>query len=307
MMKDADCSLRSASLEHALAGTCYRAVRKLGEGTSSEVFAARGPLGELRAVKVLRPIHEGADEAALRLTQEGRVLAELDHPHVVKVLDVGLTADGRPYFVMDRLRGETLRERLDRDGKLPPVDACSLMLGVLDGLDAAHRAGIVHRDVKPSNIFLCRGDGPSGVERAILLDFGIAKVRGSSLDPTGAAFVIGTPRYLAPEQILGGRVDARTDVYSMGILLFEVIAGRGPFDAKGPLPSMRAHLNDKPHALRKFVDVPPELEKAVARALRKEPDRRWPSAGALAAALRGACVRSRRDAGSPGLCWSGAQ
>lgn len=276
-------------LDRPLAGTRFRAARAIGAGATSEVFEARDPLGEVRAVKVLRGTFARSSDAALRLTQEGLALAALDHPNVVKVSEVGSTPDGRPYFVMERLEGETLRDRIERAGRLPLAEACARMVEALAGLAAAHRAGVVHRDVKPSNIFLARDASaqlsPRG-ERAVLLDFGIAKIEGALSGLTTDAHVLGTPRYLAPEQILGGKVDARTDIYSVGLVLFEAIAGRGPYDAEDTIPIMRAHLSEEPHLLRKFVAAPPDLERAIARALQKEPGKRWPSAEALAVALR---------------------
>jgi serine/threonine protein kinase len=277
------------ALDRPLAGTRFRAARAIGAGSTSEVFEARDPLGEVRAVKVLRGTIARSSDAALRLMQEGRALAALDHPNLVKVSEVGSTADGRPYFVMERLEGETLRDRIERVGRLPLAEACARMVEALAGLAAAHRAGVVHRDVKPSNIFLTRDVGahfaPRG-ERAVLLDFGIAKIDGDLSGLTTDAHVLGTPRYLAPEQILGGKVDARTDIYSVGLVLFEAITGRGPYDATDTIPIMRAHLSEEPHSLRRFVDAPPDLERAITRALQKEPGRRWPSAEALAVVLR---------------------
>ena len=230
-----------------LSGTPYRRIARIGGGTSAEVFEVEGPRGARRALKVLRAIHQGARDTASRLEREGRALARLNHPNLVRVIDAGVTADGRPYFAMPRLKGETLRERLEREGKLSPERAAELVIGLLDGLDAAHAAGIIHRDVKPANIFLVPqakaiGAAPGFVERCVLFDFGIAKVEGCADATTTGAVIIGTPRYLAPEQILGGRVDGRTDVYAVGIVLFEMIAGRGPYDGDDSVELMHAHL-----------------------------------------------------------------
>lgn len=275
-------------LDRPLAGTRFRAARAIGAGSTSEVFEARDPLGEVRAVKVLRGTLARTSDAALRLAQEGRALAALDHPNLVKVVEVGSTTDGRPYFVMERLEGETLRDRLERAGRLPLAAVCARVVEALAGLAAAHRAGVVHRDVKPSNIFLAQDAdahlGPRG-ERAVVLDFGIAKVEGALSGLTTDAHVLGTPGYLAPEQVLGGKVDARTDIYSVGLVLFEAIAGRGPYDARDTTAMMRAHVTDAPYSLRRFVDAPLELERVIARALQKEPGKRWPSAEALGVAL----------------------
>jgi len=299
---------KRSNWDEVLAGTPYTAVGLLGVGTTSKVYEARGPEGERCAVKVLRPLHPASSDVALRLAREGRALAALRHPQIVRARDAGTTADGRPYFTMDVLVGETLRDRLDREGKLSIGRVGAWIQGVLDALDAAHRAGIIHRDVKPSNIFLRRNPEQPEIEDAVLLDFGIAKVE----DDDGLFFttdrhVIGTPRYIAPEQILGGRVDARTDVYSMGLVLFEALAGRSPYDAaleEDVLASMRAHICDDPQPLRRFIRAPAALERVLSRALEKAPDARWPSAGAFALALQRACAGA--EAGETAL-WSGAQ
>jgi serine/threonine-protein kinase len=146
---------------------------------------------------------------------------------------------------------------------------------------------VVHRDVKPANIFLVAGEA-----RAVLLDFGIAKLHGvPSTEFSTGAHVIGTPRYLAPEQVLGAAVDARTDVYGVGLVLYEALAGRGPFDADGAIEAMRAQVEDEPLRLGHFVHVPAALERAIFRALDKRPEERWPSARAFAAAIRKAGAR----------------
>ncbi len=289
---------RHAILHDPLPGTGYRALRRLGGGTTSEVYAAVGPDRALRAVKVLRSIFADRPDAIFRFEQEARALAVLDHPSLLPVLDLGTTSAGRPYFVMPLLEGETVKERLARAGSVAPAEACGIVVEVLEGLDAAHRAGVVHRDVKPANVFLPRraaGASPScgaGAPRsAVLLDFGIAKLAGAPGGPTTGASVVGTPRYLAPEQILGGDVDARTDVYAAGLLLFEMVAGRAPFDAAAPIELMRAHLEEAPRPLRDLALVSPELGHAVARALAKPPARRWPSARAFAAVLQRAAAR----------------
>jgi serine/threonine-protein kinase len=281
----------SRLLHDPLPGTGYRALRRLGAGATSEVFEVIGPDRVRRAVKVLRAVFADAPEAIFRLEQEGRALGSLSHPSLVPVLEVGTTAAGRPFFVMPLLEGETLRERLSRRGKLPAAAACAFLADALDGLEAAHRAGIVHRDVKPANIFLPRRLPLQRARRCVVLDFGIAKVLTAPGRATTGSQILGSPRYLAPEQILGGRVDARTDVYAAGITLFEMIAGRPPFDAEQPIEVMKEHLAEAPHKLRDFADVSPELGHAVERAIAVAPARRWPSARAFAAVLDRAAAR----------------
>jgi eukaryotic-like serine/threonine-protein kinase len=285
---------------HELSGTPYRPIARIGVGTSADVFEAEGPGGARRAVKVLRAVHADAPEIARRLTREARALAVLDHPNLVRVLDAGVTTDGRPYFAMPMLFGETLHRRLARIGAMAATPAAALFLGVLEGLGAAHAAGVVHRDVKPANIFVVpRGKllGPKGAprgERCVLIDFGIAKIPDAAGGETTGGHILGTPRYVAPEQILGGRVDARTDVYAAGLVLFEMIAGRGPYDADDIGGLLRAHLRAQPRRLAGLARVSSALDHAVSRALSKEPDRRWPSARAFAEVLSRAVTSDGR-------------
>lgn len=287
---------RSEILFDPLPGTGYRTVRRIGAGTSSEVFEAVGIDRVRRAVKVLRSFFVASPEAVFRLEQEGRALAALHHPNLVPVLDVGTTVAGRPFFVMPLLAGETARRRMEKRGPFAPAAACAIVADMLAGLDAAHRAGIVHRDVKPGNLFLPRRKALGRTPRCLLLDFGIAKLLDGSGRATTESRVVGAPRYLAPEQILGGRVDARTDVYAAGLTLFELIAGRSPFEAAGTVELMRAHVEETPRSLREFVPVSDELCHAVERAVAKEPARRWPSARAFAAVLERAAACERRRA-----------
>jgi serine/threonine-protein kinase len=283
-----------------LSGTGFRSRRRLGGGASSEVFEAEGPSGQVCAVKVLRAMHLDTRDAVRRLALEGEALAALDHPNLVRVLDAGVTLDGRPWFAMPKLLGETLRDRLDRAGAIPSAEACSLFLGLLGGLDAAHAAGIVHRDLKPANLFLVprpRRLGGRGValdrDRLVVLDFGIAKISGSSIEPSSGAYVLGTPRYLAPEQVLGGAIDARTDIYAAGLVLYEMLTGQSPFACRGVLELMRAQLDEKPGRVRARVRVGHELDHAVARAIEKSPARRWSSAAVFSAVIERAAVIER--------------
>lgn len=286
----------SRVLHDPLPGTGYRALRRLGGGASSEVYEAVGIDRARRAVKVLRSVFVDTPEAVHRLEQEGRALAALDHPSLARVVDVGTTVAGRPFFAMALLEGETVRERLRRRGPIPAAEACAIMISALEGLDAAHRAGVVHRDVKPGNLFLPRRAADASSPRCVVLDFGIAKVLGAPGGRTTASSVLGTPRYLAPEQILDGRIDARTDVYAAGLTLFEMITGRAPFDAEAPVDLMRAHLEVAPRRLRELLAVSPELDHAIARAVARAPARRWPSARAFAAVLERAAGREAERA-----------
>ena len=297
-----------------LVGTSYRLVRRIGEGSTSDVYEAIGPRGEVRAVKLLRPERARSGDARARLRLEARALAALDHPHVVRIENSGVTADGRHFLVMPLLPGETLRARLDARGPLPAGVAGELAGQMLSALSAAHRAGIVHRDVKPANVFLARNAvrsaalgrsrcerwtsaHPSDLGRVVLLDFGIAKVTWGGALTTGD-HVVGTPRYLAPEQILGGRIDARTDIYSLGLVLFEAIAGRSPFPDPDPIALMRAHLRTIPPRLRAVAGASPALDEVVARAIEKAPGLRWQTANEMAEALAAARLGVLPELGS---------
>jgi serine/threonine-protein kinase len=279
-----------------LAGTRYRAVRLLGTGSSSDVYEATGPSGDRFAVKVLRPGVRDWGEFSVRLMQEGRVLASIDHPHIMTVREMGLTHDNRPFLVMPRIEGATLREFLGTRGPLDPNLAVSLVAGALDGLHVAHCRGIVHRDVKPGNIFLVH-DQSKNPQRAMMFDFGIAKIAEAGAYRTSGNRILGTPRYISPEQIIGGRVDGRTDVYAMAIVLFEAIAARGPYDVLRGAEfnvHMRAHLGLAPRRLDDLSPASPALARVVARALEKAPARRYPSAAAFATALRRVIVPAVR-------------
>jgi serine/threonine-protein kinase len=267
-----------------LPGTGYRALRRIGGGATSEVYEAVGPDRARCAVKVLRAVFVDTPDALARFERESRSLATLDHPCLARVLDAGTTVEGRPFFAMPLLEGETVKRRIARLGPFAPAEACAILGAVLEALDVAHRAGVVHRDVKPGNVLLTSGRGDR-CSRPVLLDFGIAKFLAAPGTRTTGARIVGTPRYLAPEQIVGGPIDARTDVYAAGLTLFEMIAGRGPYDAESPVELMRAHLEDPGRSLRDLARVSRSLDHAVTRAIAKSPARRWPSARAFAAVL----------------------
>jgi serine/threonine protein kinase len=236
------------------------------------------------AVKVLHWRHRGRADLAARLRAEARVLARLRHRNLVEVFDLGTTRDGRPWFAMPLLRGRDLREELARVGPLPVPFAASLVAQALDGLAAAHAAGLVHRDVKLENLFL-ETDGTVKV-----LDFGVATVAEGACGPTDAGASPGTPRSMAPEQCAGGPVDARADLYAVGLVLYELATGCGPFDdVRGTDHALRyAHCTRqplRPSALAPW-DLPPAFDGIVLRALAKAPADRFQTTAEMAAALR---------------------
>jgi len=279
-----------------LPGTPYLVLRRIGHGGMGEIHEAEHlELGRRVALKVLHRQHLGRADLAARLREEARLLGRLRHPNLVEVFDLGVTADGRPWFAMPLLRGRDLREELARRGPLPPPAAIDLVAQALDGLSAAHAAGFVHRDVKLENLFL-EEDGTLRV-----LDFGVAKIRGvyeGGLTDPGAA--PGTPRTMAPEQHAGAAVDARADLYAMGLALYELCAGRGPFDdLRGQDHALRfAHCRREPPAPSAVSTrpIPAWLDALILRAIAKDPADRFQTAVEMAAALR--AHGDRREAGS---------
>jgi serine/threonine-protein kinase len=231
---------------------------------------------------------------------EAQALALVQHPNLVAVHDLGRTPGGRAYLVMERLYGRTISDELRARGTLPPAEAIDYVCQALAGLGAAHAAGIVHRDVKPANLFLC--DWENGRRAVKVLDFGIAKVmsaaqRGALAPlafPTERGVVLGTPRFLSPEQARGGAVDARTDIYAMGAVLYWMLAGRGSFEPAGGLREATGEGAPEPpcppSAWAPGI-VPPELDAAVLRALAQRPEDRFASAAAFARELLRIAVR----------------
>jgi eukaryotic-like serine/threonine-protein kinase len=260
-------------------GGRYRLRSRLAAGGMGTVWAAEDlVLGREVAVKLLGEALASDRLAALRLRREARAAGRLVHPGIARVLDLGEDA-GRPYLVMELLHGESLAARLARVGPLAPVEAVRVVAATADALEAAHRAGIVHRDVKPGNVFVT-GDG--GVK---LLDFGIASAAGDTAVTGGV--LLGTAAYLAPERVLGHDATPAADVYALGVLLYELLAGRPPFAGDTGTALAMAHVHAQPAPLRSVApQVPPALAAACEQALAKDPAARPPSAAALAALLR---------------------
>jgi eukaryotic-like serine/threonine-protein kinase len=267
-----------------LLGTPFVVVRLVGHGGMGEVYEVEHvELGRRVALKVLHARHADRPDLAARIRDEARLLAKLRHPSLVDVFDLGVTADGRPWFAMPLLRGRDLRDELARRGPLPPHEAIAWMAQALDGLAAAHAAGLVHRDVKLENLFL---EEHGAVK---VLDFGVAKItQGGALGLTNPGAPPGTPRVMAPEQCAGREVDARADLYAAGLALYELVTGRGPFDdLRGNDDAMRyAHCAREPLPPSRVAKVPAGVDAIVLRALAKEPRDRFQSATEMAHALR---------------------
>ena len=262
--------------------------RELGRGGMATVYLARDrKLDRLVAVKVLRP--ELAETLGTdRFLREIQIAAKLSHPHILQLYD-SAEVDGRLLYVMPYVEGETLRQRLEREGRLPVAAAVQLATEVLAALDYAHQHGIVHRDIKPENILLHTG-------QAIVADFGIARAidaaagdgpGGSTLTVTGV--VVGTPLYMSPEQVVGDPVDGRTDVYALGCVLYEMLTGAPPFTGISAQAVLARHTVDPVPSLRKIrAEVPVAVERAIATALAKAPGDRFASAAEFRDVLTGA-------------------
>jgi eukaryotic-like serine/threonine-protein kinase len=258
----------------------YRAVRRIDAGGMGEVWEADDTLlGRRVAIKVLAEELAGDRVAVRRFRREARATARLDHPNVVRVFDF---VDGQaPFLVLELLEGTTLADQLRRGGALPPVEAARIVAAVADGLDVAHRAGIIHRDIKPSNIMLTPGGGVK------VMDFGIAAAW--EAHSTTGQQLLATAAYAPPERITGGRPSPAGDLYSLGVVLYELLTGRPPFVADTAEQVIRAHLEASPQPVRALAPwVPPGIAAACEAALAKDPAGRPPSAGALAAQLRAA-------------------
>jgi len=285
-------------------GTPYRPIRKLGAGGMGEVYEVEHEVvGRLMVAKVLR--RELASDLGIadRMRFEAQALAALSDPNIVNVTDFARTADGRPFFVMERLDGCTLGEELRRRGAFPVTEAIEIVCQILSGLSAAHRIGLVHRDVKLDNVFLHRA--ASGQRVVKLLDFGVAKVfagRGGAGPaplslPTTDGAIVGTPRYMSPEQVLAKGIDHRADLYATGLVLYILVCGRGPFDhVRTQDDFLIAHLGDDPPAPSDVARqaIPHELDAAILKALRKNPADRFQTAAEFSATL--AAIVGRRGA-----------
>ena len=271
----------------------FRIEREIGTGGMGAVYLATH-LGLERpvAVKIIRREFAGDADVADRFLREARTMAKLRHPNAAMIFDAGILPDGRHFIVMEFVEGETLSQALAREGRFSFTHAVSIATQICDVLEEAHRLGIVHRDLKPSNILL----GKRGV---CVLDFGVAKVLASSAESTfthastGSGQLIGTPRYMSPEQCLGQRVGARSDLYSLGVLLYEMLAGRPPF--VDPLQSallVKQATAPAPPLPRLRQDIPRPLALAVHTLLAKRPDDRPRTAAVAKLLLERSLVRA---------------
>jgi eukaryotic-like serine/threonine-protein kinase len=277
-----------------LLGGQFRVLEKIGTGGMGSVYKAEQPaMNRMVAIKILHPKLAGRKDLTSRFRREARAMSQLTHPNTVKVFMYGeLEDDGSLYIVMEMLEGRNLNQTVRKEGPLPVERAIPVLIQVCGALQEAHDLGIVHRDLKPENIFLSKQGGIPDYPK--VLDFGLAKVTEQQMQPgsvilTQEGMVFGTPEFMSPEQAQGKTLDARSDIYSLAVILYEVLTGKLPFTARTPMEYIQKHVTDPIIPLservpdRKFNKG---LDDVLAKALEKHPDRRFQTAGEFGEALR---------------------
>jgi eukaryotic-like serine/threonine-protein kinase len=272
----------------------FRVVQRIGSGGMGAVYKAEQPeMNRFVAVKILHPKYVSRPDLVSRFRREARAMSHLSHPNTARVFMYGQLEDGACYIVMEHLEGKNLAQVTRAEGMLQPARAVNIMVQVCGALEEAHRQGMVHRDLKPENIFLTAQGGITDFPK--VLDFGLAKVtqremRPGSLILTQEGMVFGTPEFMSPEQARGQQLDARSDIYSLGCILYEMLTGKLPFDASQPMDYLALQIRGTPIPLTKRISglsFPPGLEEVVMKTIAKEPDDRYPSASDFAMALKG--------------------
>src|SRR5580698_1174131 len=307
--------MSSAAAPRSLAGTVllrrWRVVRKLGEGGMGEVFAADvvdpsappGSSPQRVALKVLRPEFVSDGHVRSRFIDEGRTSIRLVHPNIARVLECAQAEDGTPFLVMDLLEGVPLGAYTHNGGRVPVAQAVPILQGILAGLAAAHAQGVIHRDLKPDNVFLTRA--PDGTFVVKVLDFGIAKVMdeaGGMGSRTRTGMLLGTPAYMSPEQVKDPRdVDQRADLWSAGVMFYEMLTGRVAFPAPTEYARLTAVLTSEPEPIDRVDPALAPLAPFLRRAMAKNRDERFGSALEMARALAAAAPgQAQRSDGSVG-------
>jgi len=262
----------------------FLVARMIGRGGMGTVYLAEHPvIGSKVAVKFLHESMAQEAEVVARFYDEARAVNLIGHENIVGVYDLSMLPPNRFYYVMEYLEGETLAA-LEHRGRVPVEVGLEILLQLCDALAAAHEQGVVHRDLKPENVFLVSRRGQRHFVK--LVDFGIAKLRRASRGQTQAGVLVGTPEYMAPEQCDDGEIDARTDVYALGVMAFELFTGQLPFTARATTQLLLAHMGKAPPRPSSIAPVDPNLEAIILRALEKDPARRFQDMGAFADALR---------------------
>jgi eukaryotic-like serine/threonine-protein kinase len=273
----------------------YKILDHIGSGSMGVIYRAeRVGLGRMVAIKFLHTGTSGQTEFVRRLDREARAMSRLSHPNCVPVIDAGV--DDEPYLVMEYVHGRSLADLID-GGPVPSARAVAITSQILAGLAHAHELGIIHRDIKAANVLITEATGAGDLVK--LVDFGLAKIldrKPRATWSTDSGTAVGTPSYLAPEVARGQEADARSDLYSVGVLLFEMVTGRKPFRGDAPVDIIRQHLQDAPPSLSDAAasrSFSPLLEGVVAKALAKAPDDRYQTALEFSRALEALGPRPR--------------
>lgn len=273
----------------------YRIDERISEGGMGTVYRATHVLMDKRvAIKVLHPSLAADDKIVARFSREARAASRISHPHALNVTDFGESASGVVFLVMEFLDGRTLKDVIQTEGPMPLERAVEILKQVAGALDAAHSEGVVHRDLKSDNIMLMVG--ANGADWAKVLDFGIAKIKENAghTDPalTAPNLIIGTPQYMSPEQCSqASEIDSRSDIYSLGIIIYEMLTGHVPFTADSPTAIMMKHLQEPPPSvMEERDDLPPQVGMVITSALAKRPEDRFQTAGELSEAFTAAAA-----------------
>lgn len=273
----------------------YRVDERISEGGMGTVYRATHVLMDKRvAIKVLHPSLAADDKIVARFSREARAASRISHPHALNVTDFGESDSGVVFLVMEYLNGKTLKEIVQGEGPMSLARVVGIIKQVSGALDAAHAEGVVHRDLKSDNIMLI--EAPDGSDWAKVLDFGIAKIKEpiGEVDPglTAPNLIIGTPQYMSPEQCSqASEIDARSDIYSLGIITYEMLTGHVPFTGESPTAIMMKHLQEPPpNVLEERADLPVEVGRVITSAMAKRPEDRFQSAGELSDALSAAAA-----------------
>src|SRR6187549_1461991 len=272
----------------------YLILEKIGTGGMGSVYKASQPaMKRMVAIKILHPKLAGRKDLTSRFRREARAMSQLTHPNTAKVFMYGeAEEDGSLYIVMEMLEGKNLNQTVRKEGPMPAERAIPILIQVCGALQEAHDLGIVHRDLKPENIFLSKQGGMADYPK--VLDFGLAKVTERQMQPgsvilTQEGMVFGTPEFMSPEQAQGKTLDARSDIYSLAVILYEVLTGKLPFTARTPMEYIQKHVTDPIIPLSERVPdrkFPKGLDEVLAKALQKQPDERFQTAADFAESLR---------------------